>query len=302
MKSIGAVAVLLIGFLTLSQPTTARSADERLQQPGDRWIPGGSIFTMGIPDERSARASSDTLPQEVTGDSTGFPWSVGLSAELASPVLAEIAGRPRLYIHGDFSYAVDSEEPVVSTGDPGAPPSIPATATATTVETIENIGAAVRVEAKPLVLSGGVGAVFSFEAWERSFRVRPSLEWIYRRDSINSVLGGGETENPNSTACTPCRTLFVDAQTEKGYHSLGPGVELEVDAARAGDFLLAFYGSFRAYHILGDRKADLDTVGAWQRTDGLPTSRPDTVFRTRYEREPWHYRFGLGLRFLWSPE
>ena len=301
-RLVAALLLLFVGFQLSAIPAVATEATDeasRLKQRSERWVPAGSIFTMGMPDKRVAQASSDTMPDQ-EGDSTGFPWSLGLSGEIATPVIADLPGRPRLYAHGDVSWAFDTEEPVVSSGDPGAPPFSPSSANPV-VETIENVGSAVRIEAKPLVLSGGVGAVFSFEAFERDFRLRPSIEWIYRRDTINTVLGSGENEVAGNL-CGPCRTLFIQAQTEKGFHSLGPGIELEVDAARTGDFLIGFFGAFRAYRVLGDRKADLVSTGAWERTDGQPTARADTVFRTRYEREPWSYRFGLGIRFLWSPE
>jgi hypothetical protein len=293
------VGIVLIGIQLIASVATAADGDSRLERERARWLPSASIFTMGIPDKRSATATSDTLGEQ-DGESVGFPWTVGVGVGLASPASSSLPGTPRLFVHGDFSYALDTEEPVVSFGDPGSPP-VSTGGANPSIEAIENVGSSVRVEAKPLVLSAGVGTVFSFEAFGRGYRVRPSLEWIYRRDTINTVLGGGENEVAGS-ACGPCRTLFIEAQTEKGFHSLGPGIELEVDAARAGDFLLGFFGSFRAYRILGDRKVELAPSGAWMRTDGQPTTRADTVFRTSYERDAWHYRFGLGLRFLWSPE
>jgi len=262
-----------------------------------RWIPGVSFFSMGLPDDRSALATSGSLGRE-KGESVGFPWSVGGSLELATPVLADVPGRPRLFIHGDVGYAFDVDDPVLSSGDPGDPPFVPGNAPV--VEAIENVGQSIRVEAAPLVLSGGVGAVFRFDLWDRTYRVRPTVEWIFRKDEVEAILGAGENVVPGSD-CGPCQTLFLRSQTEKGFHSLGPGLELEVEAARMNDFLLAFFVSGRAFRILGDRKAELVTTGTFERTDGQPTTTMDT-FRIRYEREPWHYRFGFGLRLMWSPE
>ena len=300
MSATRALSIFGMGMMIWATAASAGSrVAEEIAREEARWIPSGSIFSMGIPDKRSAQSRSDTLPVQ-EDDTTGFPWSVGVGVELASPVIVDMPGRPRLFAHGDFSFSFDTEEPVVSFGDPGLPPVSTGGATAS-IEGIENVGTAVRVESKPLVLSGGLGVVFEFEAFDRDYRVRPSLEWMYRRDSMQAILGGGENETAGS-ACGPCRTLFIDVQREKGYHSLGPGIELEVDAARAGDFLVGFYGSFRAYRILGDRKADLIATGSWQRTDGQPTTRADTVMRARYDRDPWHYRFGFGFRLLWSPE
>ena len=87
--------------------------------------------------------------------------------------------------------------------------------------------------------TGGVGTIWSFEAFDRTFRVRPSLEWMYQRQTIKGILSAGENEGTDAFFCEPCRLLFIANETEKGYHSLGPGLELEVDVGRAGDFLIA---------------------------------------------------------------
>ncbi len=267
-----------------------------------RWIPSASFYTAGLIDDRVARMESDTSPFK-DGDSLGLLWSVGGTADMASPVILDVPGKPRMFAHADVGFVYSLEDPVTSEGDPGGTPRL--VEGSNTAEAIAGVGSSVRAEAKPLVLSGGIGSVFEFEVLDRALRIRPTLEWMYRRDTMKATLGGGESESPipNETECVPdCRTVFIKHQTEKGYHSLGPGIEVETDAGRFGDFLLGFYGSFRAYYILGDRKAELQSRGSWSRFDGQATTREDTVFVTRYEREPWHYRFGMGFRVLWSPE
>ncbi len=245
-----------------------------------------SVVTSGAPLSRD-------------GDSQGLPWSVGGTLDIATPVLLDAPLRPRLFAHFDVAYTYDVEDPVVSQGDPGSPPFLPETSQF--VRAIENVGASVRAEAKPLTLSGGIGSVLSFEAMDRGFRIRPTLEWMYQRDTMRSALGSAENEIDDIT-CGPCRLLYIKTQTEKGFHSLGPGFELEADVGRAGDFLVGFYGAFRALYVVSDRKANVQDTGSWRRLDDQPTTRPDSTFRTRYEREPWHYRFGVGFRVFWSPE
>lgn len=268
-----------------------------------RWIPSASLFSTGHVEQRYAQEDSDASP-DIDGDSLASMWSFGLTADLASPVILDVSGRPRLFSHADVGFAYGVEDPVVSEGDPGDPPVLILGSNA--LGGILHRGSSVRAEGKPLILSGGLGSEFAFEAFERGFRVRPTLEWMYHRDTIKNTLGGGEVEVAGSeaTACNPCRTLFIKTQTEKGFHSIGPGIELEADIGRAGQFLVGFYGNFRALYIVGDRKVNMRSTGSWTRTDnGQPsTVRADTTFVTRYEREPWHYRFGAGIRFLWSPD
>ncbi len=305
----GAALVSIAWLGTFDGPARAADGSEGPWDVDGRWIPSASFFSMGHADKRTAVMSADTRlkPEDPLldrdGQSLGLPWSFGGTLDLASPVVLDVPGRPRLFAHADVGYTYDVEDPVVTRYDPGGQPNLPANQTS--VLTIANVGASVRVEGKPLVFSGGFGTVFAFDAFDRGFRLRPTLEWMYRRDTMKNQLGAGETESttPGETECAPaCRTLFAESQTEKGFHSLGPGIELEADAGRAGEFLVGFYGSFRAYYLVGDRKANLRTTRSWERTDGQPTTRADTAFITQYEREPWHYRFGFGVRVLWSPE
>ncbi|MFO0688224.1 MAG: hypothetical protein U0900_05910 [Myxococcota bacterium] len=301
-----AMGCTVAGLVMMDGVVRAESSSDGPSDLDRRWIPSASFYTFGNINQRSAQMAADTKVKQgdtnlnKDGQTLGVPWSIGGTLDIASPVILDVPGKPRLFSHADVGYNYDLEDPVVTRGDPGSPPVLPPGSTSSVA--IENVGAAVRAEAKPLVFSGGIGSVFSFEAFDRGFRVRPTLEWMYQRDTMKNVLGGGESEGATST-CAPCRTLFIKSQTEKGFHSLGPGIELEADVGRAGQFLIGFYGSFRAYYLVGDRKANLRSTGSWNRTDnGQPSTRPDTTFITRYEREPWHYRFGMGLRILWSPE
>ena len=287
-------------------------AEDQIPGPAgieQRWIPSVSFFSMGHAEARSAQMSADTEVVtgrgnlNVDGSSLGLPWSFGGTADIASPVVLDLPGRPRLFAHADAGYTYDVEDPVATVGVPKFAPVLQPNQN--NIRAIQNVGASVRVEGKPLSFSGGLGTVFSFEAFGRGFRLRPTLEWMYRRDTMRNTLGGGEIETAGRTPtqCNPCRTVFIKTQTEKGFHSLGPGMELEADVGRAGEFLVGFYGAFRAYYLIGDRKANLISTGSWTRTDnGQPSSRVDTPFVTQYEREPWHYSFGFGLRVLWSPE
>jgi len=306
----GARAAFTFAF-AIAGAAAANAKSDVAAGPSDadrRWIPSGSLFSMGNVEKRDAQMSADTSVRQGQGDldsdgqSIGLPWSFGGTLDLTSPVLFDAPGRPRFFAHADFGYTYDLEDPVNTIGDPGSTPVLPPSQSSASA--IQNIGASVRAEGKPLTFAGGFGPVFEFEAFERGFRFRPTLEWMYRRDTMKVALGGGESEAPPpSQVCNPdCRYVFIRSQTEKGYHSLGPGFELEADVGRAGDFLVGFYGSFRALYLVGDRKANLRSRGEWQTFGGGPTTRPDTQYVTEYERDPWLYRFGAGLRIYWLPE
>jgi hypothetical protein len=274
------------------------SAEE--ESPEDRrWLPSLALYSAGLPENRSAEAESEVSGFQ-DGESVGFPWSIGVEAGFASPVMGSSKLKPRLMVHGGMGYVFDSRDPVSSVDDPGDPPFVPPFQP--DPESVENQGSAVKVEAKPMVLTGGIGTLLEFKALERTFYVRPTLEWMYRKDTVQGILGAAEGEVLDSAGnCAPCRLLYINAQTEKGYHSLGAGLETGIDGGRMGDFAVRFFASARVYHILGDRKTAISPAGEWIPTDGQPTARPDTVYNIRYEREPVHYRVGVGLRFVWQP-
>ena len=266
------------------------------------WQPGLSLQLSGLPERREATATSDTLGTQ-NSEEVGFPFSVGGSLEVASPPLVSDTLPVRLFVHAGGSLVVDPEDPVVSTGDPGSPPFLSPILPAP--ESIENVGQTVRAQAKPWMLTGGIGAVLEIPAFDRTLYLRPSVEWMYRRDTMRTILGGGENEDPNppppNFLCNPCRTVFLDTQREKGYHSAGLGLAAELDGPQQGDFEMRFFAHFAAFHILGDRTADLSSTAAWARTDSQPTSRAPTTLDATYEREAWHYRFGVGARIVWHP-
>ena len=288
--------VTLVVVVTHVVPARAASDDRH------GWQPGITIFTAGLPEERAAEAVTTSQGFQ-DGESVGLPWSVGGGLELTSPPLLDAYGAPRLVAHAEFAYVVDSSDPVTTVGDPGGRPFVPDFFQSPL--SIEGQGAAIRAQAKPWVVTGGIGSQVEFELFDRKVYLRPSVEWMYRRDTIQGILGAGEGEVLDGSGnCDPCRLLFIDAEREKGYHSLGGGFDAGIDAGRSGPFLARFFTTFRVYHVLGDRKADLVADGTWFVEGGGPSERdPQTSTITgRYEREPLHYRVGAGFRVLWSPE
>ena len=139
---------------------------------------------------------------------------------------------------------------------------------------------------------------------------------MFQRDEISLEFSDVEGNGSDPARCQPeCRAVSIQAQDTKGYHSLGPGVELDYDIGRAGDFGVSLFGRFQALAILGDRKSRLVATGSWQtrtvqRIDGQDVitsiapaaGRADTIVSSRYERETWSYFAGAGFRIFWDPE
>jgi len=280
-------------------PAAAQERDAAAREDS-RWVPGFSAFSGVLIQDRKAAIESVERGR-VEGDSNAVFGFVGFSAELATPALHSAPGRPRLFVHGDASILFDSQESVANQGSPGpleemGPPANPGQPPP--VAAVTGQGSAVKAQAEPLGLSAGAGVSFSLEAWQRAIRIKPSVEWQWQQDEVTGQLGVAQSiaDPGNPFAQCPCRKVLVESSTTQGFHSIGPGLEIEMDAARAGPVMLSLYTSGQAYHVLGDRTVELIGTGTYD--DG---SR-DVSFLAEYEREPWHYRIGVGLRFRWLPE
>jgi len=287
--------------------------------PADsRWIPGLSIQTGIVVNKRNGELSSIERGFE-DGSSTQIFGVFGASAQLETPRVNFVPGRPRFFARADVFYSVDDKESLVSEGVPDDPIvklgdgyNLEAGA----VEQVVGRGTALRPQAEPLILGGGVGVSLQTEVSGRKLRIKPSVEWTFQRDEISLEFSEVEGNGSDPDRCQPeCRAVSIQAQDTKGYHSLGPGVELDYDIGRAGDFGISLFGRFQALAILGDRKSRLVATGSWQtrtveRINGEnvitsiePASdRADTTVSSRYERETWSYFAGAGFRIYWDPE
>lgn len=234
---------------------------------------------------------------------------VAFSLEMASPGFG--AGRAaRLFTHVDVAYSFDSEDNIVNQGAPGpvgvsnirGQPDY-----STTLSALNGRGSATEVAAEPLVVSAGLGLSFEFESWGRSLRVKSSIEWLWQEISVAGKLGyaesnlasGGILAGPacNTNATPPgCPNVYLQAGHTQGFHSIGPGLEFEMDASRAGPFMLSVYVAAQAYRLLGDREVEAFGQGE------LSDESKDVELFSGYEMDPWHYRTGVGLRFRWMPE
>lgn len=276
-----------------ASPEEIRAAQAR------RWVPAVSIIGGALRHGRQGQVDSAEFGL-IQGDSIAVAGFVGLSAELSTPAVTAVPGRPRLFAHADVSLSFDSNEGLANQANPGRPivPPInnfPALG-------VQNLGSALRSEIEPVVFSAGAGVAFSLAVGERNIRIKPSIEWLWQEDKLTSLFSLAEGAGANPDFCSPCRTVFIDSSRTHGFHSLGPGLELELEAARIQDFMFSIFLGTQAYRVLGNNRVKSQDIGVWM-TDGQPSiGRADTVLNTEYERERWHYRFLVGLRLHWFPE
>ena len=311
--AIGGVILLPAGVNAQSGPVAGG------RDPADsRWIPSLSIQTGIVVNERTGEVSSIERGFE-DGSSSLIFGTFGASAQVETPRVSSIPGRPRFFARADVFYSVDNKESLASEGvpdDPIAKLGDGYNLEAGPVEQNVGRGTALRPQTEPLILGGGVGVSVETEVSGRTLRIKPSLEWMFQRDEISLEFSDVEGNGSDLERCQPeCRAVSINAQDTKGYHSLGPGVELDYDVGRAGDFSVSLFSRFQALAILGDRKSRLVATGSWQtrtveRINGEnvitsvepATGRADTTVSARYERDTWSYFAGAGFRIYWDPE
>ena len=67
--------------------------------------------------------------------------------------------------------------------------------------------------------------------------------------------------------------------------------------------VLTFYTAVHALAVIGSRSGSLSATGTWT-TDGGPSNRvpPTSTVDSRYVRDRWSFRWGVGVRLRWFPE
>jgi hypothetical protein len=255
---------------------------------------------------------------------------VGASVEVMTPGLQGLPGRPRLFAHGGASLAFAFDRDVAKEGVPNGvgtiePPSNPSLNPPlppgsegvllfpqnplVSEAAIIGQGSKTSGEVNTLIASAGVGVAFTVDALERRLRIRPSIEWmrqeidvtgrvvrVYRADTGLNIAGLPQV---NSVMLAP---IDMDAEKARHFYGLGPGLEVEMDAARAGPLMLSLFASGQAYRMLGDTEVqmrasqDVEADGTYVLTD--QTVEAEWSFHVH----DWAYRGGVGLRFRWLPE
>ena len=245
---------------------------------------------------------------------------VGASLELMTPGAQPLPGRPRAFVHGDSSLAFAFDRPVALASVPNDVV-FPTPRPVNTEILVKGVGARTSGEVQTLLLSGGIGAAFTVDAWERRLRIKPSFEYmreeiqvsgrltrgfrkdtgLFRNQNFGRPPGGPGNTGPVDQPALFLAPINIEAEETKPFHGIGPGLELEMDAARAGPLMLSVFLTGRAYKMLGDLALDIE--GSDTITDPALVGGTQTVSaQFKFNIHSWSYLGGLGLRFRWLPE
>jgi len=100
----------------------------------------------------------------------------------------------------------------------------------------------------------------------------------------------GQRISVDGVVVTPFDYTILSGKKKKTLHGLGGGLEIEMDAARAGPIALSIFADTQLYSLLGNRSLEFSSSEGVNSTDWSVT-----VDRLMY-------RAGVGLRFRYLPE
>jgi len=261
----------------------------------------------------SARPDRQKIEVDDAGSDTSIAPLVGGSLELMTPSPINGFLYPRAFVHGDYAASFSFERNLAGSGSPGeflGPETYSPQANDLEELAIRGQGSRTRWQLDRDIWSAGGGVAFTVTLFERTVRIKPSVEWVHlRQDFIGVVHRAVKQKTPSQPVIvvnpgTPdwhTQTVFSDlsgfrlislTQSEtKDFDGIGPGLEIEVDTSRFGPIQTSVFAMGSGYHLLGDLDQSL--------TD---TNEFGESATWTFQPEQWMWRAGVGLRFRWSPE
>jgi hypothetical protein len=311
--AIGAWSSVLIQHADASTSSSDVSFDSTVRTRVFQPTPFPGAFVEQITIENV----TNPLQPPASGDDRLVTAAISGTLELMTPGIQRIPGRPRFFAHGDLGAAFGQVRHVARERAPGNLEGTIETPDGPLLEEIaffpeealQDIGSETTAEVQPFLISAGVGVAFSFDLFGRRLRIKPSVEYLREEiDLTGSVVRGAriDTGIQQFPPFIPQRpSLFIpielNGNTTEEFHGIGPGLEIEMDTRRAGPFMLSLFVSGQAYKILGDTEVKFSEEQTLTYPQLTPT--PQTVSADwSFEKDPWGYRAGVGLRFRWQPE
>jgi len=304
--------LLVLSVLLCSEaPAEVMEATDEIEQ----WVPAVSIDTgVLLRSVDGKTATSDLMgpplpddpiinePFTVRPPSDGSQLTpgaiVGSSLELMTPTLAASFGRPRLFVQAGLAAQFRQEHDVSKEGSPGRmglPPDDPDAfppAIRFPEDTITGQGSSATVTAEQLVATAAVGVAFTIDWDDRRIRIKPAFQYLWQEYEFEGLTNRAVQLDPTQNfELDDFRLISLSASTTEGYHSIGAGLEIELDTARAGPFMLSIYMSGKVLSVLGSTKASLSDTNQFSESATWD-----------FDIDRWSGGMGAGIRFRWLGE
>jgi hypothetical protein len=303
-------------------------ADPAGQDGEKRWVPslaitGGATIQTQKGEVASAlleNGALEPIPLQgaFDGDDLAVSPYVGVALELMAPAFA-IPTRPRLFVSGEILPSFGTDRRLALDGDPdcvsGPEPTVPCAKDEQPGERLSPFGEAsangqgstTTATVDTLVYGANLGVAFPARIGKRQLRIKPYVGWInYKVDAEGLVV---DAACDPFSACTdwgdPVQPGFLRETTLTGsdsqrFNGIGPGIDIEMDAARYGPLGASLFLGAGAYYIVGDRTIEFNASESFD--DQLVDNPPgvDTAAaRFKVEVDPWLFRAQVGIRIRW---
>jgi hypothetical protein len=234
---------------------------------------------------------------------------VGGVLEVMTPAF-DLPGRPRLFMKAEAIAMFSSTRDIANEGSPtGA--EVPASQVNGpqnfSAQAITGLGSQTRSNVQTFAWGAGIGVSFPFRMFNREFRIKPSAGWYrYSVDVDGLVIAGLKNDavpfDPplNGAFGAHIRSVTLSAEDSQSFDSIGPGLELDMDAVRLGPFGVSLFISAAAYRVLNERSVKLSkTLTIEQESPDPNFSLPTDTYHAdwSFKVDPWAYRAAVGIRF-----
>jgi hypothetical protein len=210
-----ATLVTLLAGMAVAEPSETAgsqvwgSGEVQPRDESELWVPSLAITSGILVEDAEAsvvstlRANEDPPFFDDSGADTLIGPLVSGSLELMAPAWGDHWGRPRLFAHagagGNFAF----ERDVAKAGAPGTlelPDSGLLVPPVGEPGVVSGQGSTTSVQPRHLLLSAGGGIAFSFDAWGRRFRIKPSAEYLREEVEVTGVVSGATIDDPGVLA------------------------------------------------------------------------------------------------------
>lgn len=267
--------------------SSASSAEPPAVEESQIWVPSLAITSGILVDKASGEVESTLRPSATGSKSLIAPWFGG-SLEVMTPAWEPLGGRTRFFVHGGLAANVGAEQDLAKEGSPDTfvPPDVSGV---DDDRVVNGQGSTTSKEPTGFQASAGAGLSFTIETGWRRLRIKPSFEYLVERIEVRGRVHRATSADP---ALGTWNFFVITGNSKEYFHSIGPGLSVEADVARAGPVLIALLASGSAYRVLSDRDV------AFSSTDATGTESGSF----RYRKDAWSYGAHVGLRFRWAPE
>jgi hypothetical protein len=297
-------------YASLSTPLPVGSAGAA---DHERWVPAlGLNFGLEMQDVEADSSTSDILGPPVdpsipgivinnpirppsSGDSFFSMPSLSGTLEIMTPSFFDDWGRPRLFARVGVGANMAAKLKPSSERAVKSPMTEPPDLNFWFEDEIIGQGSKTEIYVDELEITASLGIAFETTFDDRTVRIRPSAEFVRRevtgRGAVNRAIQVVARPFGRLRDITDTRLEYFRVEEDQDLYGIGPGLEFEIDATRAGPIVMTVYAGGAVYYYPGDTE--------W---DGSATNQYDEFADFNFEVDEWSYRGNAGVRLRWSPD